>query len=294
MVGSRAPAGTPIAITIGTSDSQVANYAPGAVKIGPGQLAAEFDVSSTAHPDTIPATISSSYGGLQKTVALTFTPAAIRLFSCEGNRGRSGTGCGHIVGGQASPQQASVQVRLTAPAPSGGYAIPISSNSQVLGVSGNFVVPAGQELSSPFTFQEHAVAVETSVSIAARDPISGEKKTIIFDVQPPRPQYIHFYGGQGTASVSNVPLDGREVPVILILFGVSPSNGMKFDIQYQWKDSAGETLSPTDIKGPRTVTVAGGNYDSQFNFIAPPCGINPPCKISIVIGSASGTVIVNP
>jgi hypothetical protein len=166
-----------------------------------------------------------------------------------------------------------------------------------LGAPGDVTVPQAAAVSEPVTFQEHAVAAETIVTIAFQDPLSKEKKAVEIFLEPPRPALLQFMG-QSTLTLGSVPVDGRQVLADLLLDGVSPSNGIKFNVVYSWTDSAGEKLSDTDIKGPRSIVVPGGARYVSFDLTIPPCGIHPPCRAAISVqganGSASGTIIVNP
>ena len=293
----RGPAGNPLPVAIGSSDAQVAT-APGNIAIAPGQSEAQFDISSTPHPDTIPVTLSASAGGAQRSITLTFTPAAILAFTCKGNRGYGPGYCREIVGSNINQLQLSAELTLTAPAPGGGYPIHLASSSSLLGTAATITVPPAKAMSDPISFQEHAVAVETMVTIAAQDPVSAEKKTVVVYLEPPRPDFLSFNGPDSTVTMGGIPEGGRQLRANLTLDGVTPSQGMKFDVAYSWTDSAGEKLSDADIKGPRSIDVAGGTRFANFTVTIPPCGIHPPCRAVISIqnssGEASGEVIVNP
>lgn len=322
--GARTPgtaAAPPTKIQITTSNSAVASVPEGTVSILPGATTADFQVSTTAYPGPVDVTISASKeGSSPKSTNVTLTPAAIRTFGCEnvpmgkmpsGDAGRST--CENVGGDRPS-----IAMNFSGPTPSGF--VSLSSSSKAV----SFCTPDFQNCSSSLAVPVQAgakweawqlwttpVAVPTTATLSALDPLSKLVKTVQLKINPPAPIGLEFcvlcnyhdsaYGYQAVTTISNVPVGGQQVRTVVHLNGGEPMTPITWDVKYSASDAAGNSL-PGAVTGPSQYMVGTSGhqycvYDfgpTCFTMTVQPCEVNAPCKVSVTVGSAVGTLYVNP
>jgi len=163
-----APTGGAI-VNLSSSNTNVATV-PSTVTVPAGATRATFTISTQAVANSTSVTIAASVGGVTRTASLRVSPS-ITLHSLT-IRPAS------IVGGST----ATGIVTLTAPAPSGGFVVNLSSsNTNVATVPSTVTVPAGTT-SATFTISTQGVASSTSVTITAS--AGGVARTATLRVEP--------------------------------------------------------------------------------------------------------------
>ena len=170
-----APSGGTV-VSLSSSNTSVATV-PSSITIAAGTNSAAFQVPTAASTNSVVATISASSSGLTQTVSLTVTPKAASgptLTSIALNPS-------NVTGGSS----AAGTVMLSAPAPSGGALVSLSSsNPGVVNVPTNVTVPAGAT-TTVFTATTSAVTASTPVAISGS--YAGVTQTSSLTVIPPPP-----------------------------------------------------------------------------------------------------------
>src|SRR3989440_158831 len=145
-------------VALSSSDTLVATV-PSSVTVAAGATSATFTIStSTVSASTI-VIISASYASVTKTASLTVNPAPPpppTLSSLTLNPSR-------VIGGV---QSSTGRVTLSAPAPTGGATVILSSNSGAASVPSSVFIPAGAT-SATFTVNTSIVLISTSANISA-------------------------------------------------------------------------------------------------------------------------------
>ena len=142
-----------------SSSNTTAARVPASVTVAAGATSAAFTVSSSVVSASTAVTISVSYGGVSRTASLTVKPVpppAPTLASLT----LSPTS---VIGGL---QSSSGTVFLSAPAPTGGAQVTLSSSSGAASVPSSVFIPAGAG-SASFTVNTSAVLMSTSATISA-------------------------------------------------------------------------------------------------------------------------------
>jgi hypothetical protein len=153
-----APAG---GLTIGLSSTSTAATVAVSVGVGAGATSANFTVNTVPVSSTTTAVITASYNGINKTAALAVQPAAPAvlvpvLASVSLNPST-------VLGGSTSTGT----VNISAPAPTGGIAVTLSSNKPTkASMPANVTVAAGKN-SATFTVSTVSVTSGTGVAISA-------------------------------------------------------------------------------------------------------------------------------
>jgi energy-coupling factor transporter transmembrane protein EcfT len=172
---SPAPSGGTV-VALSSSNTSVATVPPN-VTVAAGATSAAFQVTTMASAKSMPVTISASSGSLTQTASLTVTPQpppGPTLTSLSLNPT-------NIVGGSPS----SGTVTLSAPAPSGGALVSLSSsNTGVVTVPSNVNIPAGAT-SAIFTLTSSSVTASTPVTISGS--YAGVTQTASLTVTPAPP-----------------------------------------------------------------------------------------------------------
>ena len=121
-------------VTVALSSASNAVVVPASVTVPPGANTATFAITTSTVPLTTSTTLSADYNGVTKSVTFTVDPSAPAALAALGLSPAS------VVGGASSIGT----VRLTAPAPSGGAVVRLStSNRSLTSVPATMVVPAG-------------------------------------------------------------------------------------------------------------------------------------------------------
>jgi hypothetical protein len=138
--------------TITLSSNNAVLPVPATYSIPAGQSTTSFSVQSSALiTSTTITTVTATYNGGTQTASVTVTPATPSLPTLTGFSINPST--------VASGASATLSFTLSAPAPSGGATISLSSNNMAFPVPSNFTVPAGQSTTS--------VSAQSSTTITA-------------------------------------------------------------------------------------------------------------------------------
>ena len=140
------PSGTVVSLTSSDPCAQV----PLTVTVAPGDLSANFNITTTPGASNTSLSMTASLNG--KSVNYGLLVATANLISL--------TGPTSIVGGSS----ATITATLNGPAPSGGAVVTLTSSSPSGTVASTFTIPAGQT-SATFTMQSSAVSGTTTVTI---------------------------------------------------------------------------------------------------------------------------------
>ena len=146
-------------IVLSSSNTTVARV-PASVTVAAGATSATFTASTSVVTASTAVTLSAAYGGVARSASLTVQPVPVpapTLSSLTLNPTS-------VVGGlQASRGTAT----LSAPAPSGGALITLSSSSGAASAPSSVFIPAGAS-SATFTVNTSIVLISTSATISAR------------------------------------------------------------------------------------------------------------------------------
>lgn len=230
------------------------------ITIPQGQTTGVFNISTNAS-GMGSVTITASAGGVSRTASLqVVSPFRVQSVSLAPSA---------VTGGQA----ATLTVRLTAPAPSGGVQVQLSSdNSAVAPVPASVSIPAGQT-SASVRVNTSAVASRAIVSLTAS--LNGSQAGASLTVNPPAPISL-------TLSPSAVP-SGRTAVATVVLNANAPAGGM-------WLRVSND--QPNRVWTPPTVYVRPGVRTVQFSIqtYAGRGAVNATITVSTDGGSRSATL----
>ncbi len=248
------PASSDTTIALSSGIPGIASV-PASVVVPAGSTSATFSISTFAISTGTTVTLSASAGGVTTSADLTVLPAAGASLSSVTVSPAS------IQGGTAVTGTAT----LTAPAPSGGALVTLSSNSAVASVASGITIPAGSS-SATFTVTTAATSSSTPVTIAAA------------------------YGGvtqSATLTVTGAPAD--KVAVTLAEYDVS--KGM---LNTQATSSSTSATLKAFVTSTGAVigtltNVGGGKYQGQFAQSANPQNITITSSLG---GSATAATVL--
>jgi len=144
-------------VTVALSSASNAVVVPASVTVPPGANTATFAITTSTVSLTTSTTLSADYNGVTKSVTFTVDPSAPAALAALGLSPAS------VVGGASSIGT----VALTAPAPSGGAVVRLStSNRSLTSVPATIVVPAGATAQT-FTVTTAKSGRSTSATISA-------------------------------------------------------------------------------------------------------------------------------
>ncbi len=227
-------------VNLSSSNSAVASV-PSSVTVPAGQTSATFTVTTQAVSSTTTVTITATAGNVSRQATLTVNPAPQQpqLSSLSLNPSS-------VVGGQSSTGT----VTLTAPAPSGGFVVNLSSsNSTVASVPSSVTVPAGQT-SATFTVNTQAVASATTVTITAS--AGGVSRQATLTVNPAPPATL-----QSLTVSPTIVLGGGSATGTVTLSAPAPAGGVVVALTSSRPDRA---IVPT------TVTIPAGATQATFTI----------------------------
>src|SRR5256884_124175 len=145
-------------VALSSSDTSVATV-PSSVTVAAGATSATFTVRTSAVSASTTVIISASYASLTKTASLTVNPAPPPPPTLSSLTLNPST----VIGGV---QSSTGRVTLSAPAPTGGATVILSSNSGAASVPSSVFIPAGAT-SATFTVNTSIVLISTSANISA-------------------------------------------------------------------------------------------------------------------------------
>src|SRR5947209_7005172 len=144
-----------VVVALSSSNTSVATV-PASVTVPGNATSATFTVSTSPVSTTTSVTISGSYNGTTLSASLTITPPPPTLTSLTLNPTT-------VTGGPLGSSTG--RVTLSAPAPSGGVVVSLSSsNPSVASVPASVFIPAGAT-SATFTVNTSVVIISTTVTI---------------------------------------------------------------------------------------------------------------------------------
>ena len=294
-------------IQISTNNSQVASVPGGAISVPAGATSAEFQVPTTAYPEPVDVVISASNQGTTQKASVILTAAAIRSFGC----GSDGNSSCEILPGQNNYGSLIIMMTFSGPTPAGFITVSSNSGGAAICNSQSYCNPslavpqqAGAKSEALRVFITDAVTVPTTVTLSATDPLSNLVKTVQLKIDPPTPARVLFLSQSGVlTSINNVFAGGQQVVTVVQLNGDEPIGGITFDVKYSASDAAGNPLQGA-VTGPAQFTYGPlPQFASACTAVAltacfyttvQPCEVNAPCKVSVTVGTATGTLSVNP
>lgn len=254
-----------VTVTLQSSNLDVAAV-PGFVVVQPGAMSATFVLSTQAvatNPNVVPGTVSVTISArignaTPKTSTLTVLPPALVSLalnpaSVAGGVGSTGT------------------VSINGPAPSGGYAITLSSQNPAATVPASVTVPKGANAAS-FSVTTKAVSANTAVPIVAARGVFSTK-TATLAVLPP---------GVASVSLSNSFIDdhvptepGYPIAGKVKLTAPAPSGGATVELRVtpNFGTVPAFPCFPTPTL-PATVQIPGGDTQRTFAVDSYPGSIN--------------------
>ena len=299
--------GDRLEIQISTNNSQVASVPGGAISVPAGATSAEFQVPTTAYPEPVDVVISASNQGTTQKASVILTAAAIRSFGC----GSDGNSSCEILPGQNNYGSLIIMMTFSGPTPAGFITVSSNSGGAAICNSQSYCNPslavpqqAGAKSEALRVFITDAVTVPTTVTLSATDPLSNLVKTVQLKIDPPTPARVLFLSQSGVlTSINNVFAGGQQVVTVVQLNGDEPIGGITFDVKYSASDAAGNPLQGA-VTGPAQFTYGPlPQFASACTAVAltacfyttvQPCEVNAPCKVSVTVGTATGTLSVNP
>ncbi len=248
-------------VQLSSSNPNLAWCAP-SITIPQGQTMGVFNITTNAS-GAGNVTITASAGGASRAASLqVISPFRVQSVSLSPSV---------VTGGQAC----TLTVRLTAPAPSGGVQVQLSSNNPaVASLPASVSVPAGQTGVS-VRVNTSVVASRTSVNLTAS--LNSSQEGASLTVNPPAPVLL-------TLSPSTVP-GGRSATATAALNANAPASGM-------WLRVTND--QPNRVWTPTTVYVRPGTRTVQFSVhtYAGHGAVNATITVSTDGGSRSATLRV--
>ena len=246
-----APAGG-AQIILSSTDSAAARV-PSSVTVAAGATSATFAVSTSAVAASTTVTISATYSGVTRSASLTVTPAppppptlsSLTLTPAS------------VVGGA---QNSMGKVTLSAPAPTNGAVISLStSNSGAAKVPSTVTVAAGAT-SATFVVSTSAVASATAITISA--VYSGATRSASLTVTPPPPPPVTL--SSLTLNPSSVIGGLQSSTATVTLSGPAPAGG----VQVKLSSSNGSAKVPSSLFVPAGATRATFTVNTSIVLIS--------------------------
>jgi len=239
-----APAPTGGAVVSLSSNNTAAARVPASVTVAAGATSATFTVSTSAVSTTTTVTITAAYAGATRTAALTVNPAApppVTLSSLTLNPTS-------VTGGT---QSSTGTVTLSAPAPTGGAVVSLSSNNTAAARVPTSVTVAAGATSASFTVSTSAVSTATTVTIAA--VYGGATRTAALTVNPQTPPPVTL----SSLSLNPTSVTGgtQSSTGTVTLSGPAPTGGAVVSLSSNNTGAA---------RVPASVTVAAGATSASF------------------------------
>ena len=262
-----------VTIALSSSNTNVATV-PASVQVAAGQSTATFTVTGTSLPAGGAATITAALSGVNKTANVTLqASAALQDLSLSTSEIRGGL-------------PVSGTVTLTAPAPSGGAAVSLSSGSPtVASVPASVNVPQGQT-SATFAVTTFAVSAPATATVTASR--SGVTRTATLNLHPASltglsisPQSIPA----GTTATGTLTLDGPAGPAGATI-ALASSDTAVATVPATALIAAGQTT------GSFTITGAAVTSDGVSNITGTLASevVGAEVVVTRTIGTLTGTV----
>lgn len=251
-LASAAPGGGDVVMLSSSSASAIL---PAFVVVPGGASSATFEISTQSVPSTTQATITATSGSVSVTATISILPSPLAGVSLSPTS---------VVGGNPS----SLTVSLSAPAPSGGTAVMLTSSNSAVTLPATAVVPEGGS-SIVVQVATAPVAANTSAVLTAAYGIYTATATLA--VLSPVPTALAF-------SPSTVG-SGLQTTGTVTLSGNAPVGGLIVSLA---SDSA---VAPT----PTSVVVPAGLNSGSFTITATSVTTATKATIEAMLGSTSVT-----
>jgi FG-GAP-like repeat len=187
-----APAGG-LVVSLSSSNTAAATV-PATMMVHGGLSSGTFPVSTLAGPTTRTTTITASANGVSRTAQLTVTPSAAASLSTVAVSPAS------VIGGASSHGT----VTLTSPAPTGGFAVSLSSSNAAASFPAGVSIAQGTT-SATFAITTSAVTASTPVTITASAAGVTRTATLTVNPQPQTATLTVTATGRGGERVTSNP-----------------------------------------------------------------------------------------
>ncbi|MGJ5817302.1 S8 family serine peptidase [Paludibaculum fermentans] len=248
-------------VTLVSSDPSVTPPATITVPAG-ATTSASFAMPTTSVSTATAVTVTASYAGISKAVALTVKPPALLTFSASPLM---------IAGGKPIT---SARLTLDGPAGASGAVVSLTSTDPAVVPPATVTVPAGATSSGFFTINTLSVAAITPATVTAS--YAGVSKQVSITVKPP---------ALATFSVSPLLISGGKTitAASFTLDGPAGPSGASVVL----------TSSDPSVTPPATVNLAAGATASG-NFSIPTSSVaaNTPVTLTASFGGVSKSVVV--
>ena len=234
---------------------------PGTVTIPAGQTSGTFNVSTSAVAVDTLATINATYGGATASADLSVTRVALTGFTL--NRAS-------VVGGGTRI----ATVTLSSNAPSGGYAVQLSSDAAAATLPASVMVPSGQKSASVSVTTS---PVQDAIGVVLHASANGIEKVAVLDVLPPNV----------TVKVSPVALTGGNTATgTVLLDGKAPAGGLTVAL----------TSDDAHAVVPASVVVAAGKTSATFSVATTQVSGETQVEVAAAVGDSvsTSTIVLRP
>ena len=248
-------------VTVGLSSNSSAFPVPASITVPPGRLTAGIVVQTTSVTASTPVVVTATYNATTKTANVTVTPVTLPALSSVA------IDPGNIAGGAS----ARLTVTLTAPAPTGGASVSLSSNATAFPVPAGVTVPAGR-LAAILTVQTKAVTASTPVTVTATyNSITRTANATVAPVVLPTLNSV-------TITPATIP-GGAQAVVTVTLGGPAPAGGATLSL------SSNASAFPV----PATVTVPSGRPGTIVNVQTRAVTASTPVTVTVTYNGSSKT-----
>jgi len=258
-LSATAPSG---GLAVALSSDSASATVPASVTIASGSSSATFTVTTTAVTGSTAATISAVYDGVTKTAVLTLDPPAASLSTIA-------ISPASVTGGATTQGT----LTLSAPAPSGGLAVALSSDSLSATVPASVTIASGSS-SATFTVATTAVTGSTAAIISA--VYDGITKTAVLTLDAP-PVIL------STIAISPASVTGGTTSQgTVTLSAPAPVGGLTVALS---SDSSAATV-------PASVTIASGSSSTTFTVTTTAVTGSTAATISAVYDGITKTAVL--
>ena len=200
-------------LTIPLSSNGAAATLAQNVIISGGQQSADFQISTSVVPADTQITVTAGQGITAKSVSFSIKPIALSTITINPS---TVTGGATVTG----------ELRINAPAPAGGFVIPLAgSHPNAATFGGSVSVPAGQQ-SATFQISANPVSVLTPVTITAGEGATAKSATL--SVVPPTIKTFTLSATEvevNNTTTATVVLTGPPKGAVTVPVSISPALG---------------------------------------------------------------------
>ena len=226
---------------------------PASVTVVAGAKTASATVNTTAVSSSTTVTVTATAAGITRTATVAITPPSVASLLLNPNS---------LTGGASSTGT----VTLTGPAPAGGFAVSLFSNTTEATVPATLTIAAGSATGT-FMVATGTISVATSATIKATG--GGAASTATLSIHPPFLKSLTINPATivaGASSTGTVTLSGKEAAGATLTVALSVPAG-------------------TGVTVPASVTVPSGASSMKFEITTTP---NTPVGSVPVTATAAG------